>query len=134
MSSVFEVPSPSCPPCGAGGNQMAAPGNEAVYLSPLSESVESAEFEVIGPAALVRGFNMPAGSRVVVEMVWGAGSSRIYGPFVQGGVELALTPTHTILSVPEPGRYRLVAHGVTLGALMPTVVVNRRNGWTMALT
>lgn len=134
MASVFDVVPPSGLPCGTGCEPQAAGGNETVYLSPQSDSIESAEFEVIGPAALVRGFNMPVGSRVSIEMVWGNCSDRIYGPYVKDGIELALTPTNTILSVPEPGRYRLVAHGVTLGVLMPTVVVNRRNGWTMPLS
>jgi hypothetical protein len=108
--------------------------DEDVYLSPLSDSVESPDFEVISPAAVVRAFHLQPGQRIAVEMVHGNGVARITGPVVIEGVLMELDTANTVFAVNVPGRYRLVAHGVSPGSQMPTVVVSRRNGWTMALT
>lgn len=107
--------------------------NDDVYLSPDSESIESPEFEVIAPAAVVSAFNLKPGQRVRVEMVTGYRDMTLYAPVVHHGLPLRVDADNTQCAVVLPGRYRLVAEGVAPGIDMPTVIVLRRNGITQAL-
>ena len=93
-----------------------------VFLSPRSESVESPEFEVGHGRAIVRGFDLVAGA-IRVDMVHGHAETKRYAPVIQHAQPWMLTPTHTLLVIDIPGRYRLVATEIALGPHMPTVVV-----------
>jgi hypothetical protein len=131
MSSIFDVP--TCTPGILGYAGQPNGRRDDVYLSPDSESVESPEFEVIAPAAIVSAFDLKPGQRVRVDMVTGYRDTTLYAPSIHHGQPLQLDPTNTQLAVVLPGRYRLVAEGVVPGIDMPTVIVLRRNGVTQAL-
>jgi hypothetical protein len=120
MASIFDVPTQACGPPGA---CVAMPVRDpTVYLSPQSESVESPEFEVGNGRAIVRAFDLNLGA-IRIEMVHGHAETKRYALAMQHGVGWLLTPTHTLTVIEVPGRYRLVATGITLGPQMPTVVV-----------
>ena len=131
MTSIFDRP--GCAPGLLGYAGQANGRRDDVYLSPDSESVESPEFEVIAPAAVVCAFDLKPGQRVRVDMVTGFRDTTLYAPVVHHGQPLALDVANTQLAVVLPGRYRLVAEGVAPGIDMPTVIVLRRNGVTQAL-
>lgn len=131
MSSIFDQP--GCTPGILGYAGQPNGRRDDVYLSPDSESVESPEFEVIAPTAIVSAFDLKPGQRVRVDMVTGYRDTTLYAPAIHHGQPLQLDPTNTQLAVVLPGRYRLVAEGVAPGIDMPTVIVLRRNGVTQAL-
>jgi hypothetical protein len=131
MTSVFDTP--ACHPGLTACVGQANGRSDEVYLSPASESVESPEFEVIAPAAIVSAFDLKPGQRVRVEVVTGYRDMTLYAPVIHHGLPLRLDAGNTQLAVVLPGRYRLVAEGVAPGIDMPTVIVLRRNGVTQAL-
>lgn len=103
-----------------------------VYLSPQSESLESPEFEVGQGRAIVRAFDLTAGA-IRIEMVHGHAETKRYALAMQHGSPWVLTPTHTLFPIELPGRYRLVATGLTLGPTMPTVIVTDAPLWRTPL-
>ena len=131
MTSIFDTP--GCTPGILGFAGQASGRRDEVYLSPDADSIESPEFEVIAPAAIVSGFDLKPGQRVRVDMVTGFRDTTLYAPAIHHGQPLALDAANTQLAVVLPGRYRLVAEGVAPGIDMPTVIVLRRNGMTQAL-
>ena len=131
MTSIFDTQ--GCAPGIMGYAGQTNGRRDDVYLSPDSESIESPEFEVIAPAAVVSAFDLKPGQRVRVDMVTGFRDTTLYAPVVHHGLPLALDAVNTQLAVVLPGRYRLVAEGVEPGIDMPTVIVLRRNGISQAL-
>lgn len=120
MVSIFDVPASACSPPGPCA---AMPIRDpTVYLSPQSESLESPEFEVTSGRAILRAFDLTVGA-IRIEMVHGHAEAKRYALVVRNGVAWLLQPTHTLFDIDIPGRYRLVATGITLGPQMPTVVV-----------
>lgn len=131
MTSIFDAQ--GCAPGIMGYAGQTNCRRDDVYLSPDSESIESPEFEVIAPAAVVSAFDLKPGQRVRVEMVTGYRDMTLYAPVVHHGLPLGVDADNTQCAVALPGRYRLVAEGVVPGIDMPTVIVLRRNGVTQTL-
>lgn len=129
MTSIFDCHPRPMPPCGNAGQFAPDP---TLYLSPQSESVESPEFEVGNGRAIVRAFDLTIGA-IRIEMVHGHAEAKRYALVMQNGIAWLLTPTHTLFVIPVPGRYRLVATGITLGPQMPTVVVTDAPAGRVAL-
>lgn len=114
---------------------MASPFNEhcdqsqkdGSVLSPNSQSAQSSHFTVdnrAGSSVVIRAYNVQAGQKIAVEQIDGAGQNLSIGPAFVGGVAVELKPDVTCLQITIPGRYRLNAIDIELGADMPTVFVN----------